>query len=506
VALVRDEPLSHRRSPIGPVLWGLGAAILFFSTLAVTAEGMGVTVLALLFAAVGGLVVVFRPELGVLALTSTFLLGYFSVLEGQGRFTVNNLLGLLLLGVLLVRIYSDRDASPLADRHLLLFGVVGAIFVANQMLTATFEPPSELAAFDFSEVRVRGFVSRIAYLLFVIAFIRTRAYLLMLVFTVVALVLMTAPHAIWNALAASGTNIDRVRASADFGITAASNANRLAFVCAVAIAIIGFGMREVRSRILRLLGAGSIGVLITTIFLSASRSGLVNLIVVTLIFVRKTRPRLFVALALLVLLLGVIAMVTSPEGPAHAILEPMQTARGLVINLGSEVIPEKYLQRITSLGLERGELGYDSTTARLGLLKTGVQAFLEHPWVGIGVGNFRWVAIADYQATHVSALHNSYLLALVEGGLLLFIPYVALYTYTWRSLNRSRQRALVHPEVRLGWLVDATQAIFVMFLVFSVFADLWHDVYPFLIVAFSAALAGIYRRVDAPAPSPAASV
>jgi hypothetical protein len=327
----------------------------------------------------------------------------------------------------------------------------------------------------------------------VIAFIRTRAYLQMLVFTVVALVLMTAPHAIWNALAASGTNIDRVRASADFGITAAGNANRLAFVCAVAIAIIGFGMREVRSRILRLLGAGSIGVLITTIFLSASRSGLVNLIVVTLIFVRKTRPRLFVALALLVLLLGVIAMVTSPEGPAHAILEPMQTARGLVINLGSEVIPEKYLQRITSLGLERGELGYDSTTARLGLLKTGV-------------GNFRWVAIADYQATHVSALHNSYLLALVEGGLLLFIPYVALYTYTWRSLNRSRQRALVHPEVRLGWLVDATQAIFVMFLVFSVFADLWHDVYPFLIVAFSAALAGIYRRVDAPAPSPAASV
>jgi len=50
-------------------------------------------------------------------------------------------------------------------------------------------------------------------------------------------------------------------------------------------------------------------------------------------------------------------------------------------------------------------------------------------------------------------------------------------------------------------MVEAMQAILLMFLVFSFFADLWHDFYPFLIVAFAAALAGIYRRADT-APRP----
>jgi O-antigen ligase len=504
VALGRGELLSQRQRHLGPLLGGLGAALLFVSASAVTAEGKGAAALALLVAAVGGVVAVARPELGVLALTSTFLVGYFGALEGEGRFTLNNLLGLLLLGILLARTYGERDPGLFADGHLLLFGIVGAVFVANQVLTASFRPPGELAALDVSEVRVEGFVSKIAYLLFVIAFIRTRAHVLMLAFAVVALVLMTVPNAIWNALAASG-DIEKVRASADFGILAASNANRLAFVCAIALAIIGFGMREVRSWMIRGLGAASIGLLVVGIVLSASRSGLLNLIVLTLLFVRRTRPRLFAGLALVVLLVGVIAMVGNPGGAAQAVREPAEAARGLLIDVGGAVIPEKYLQRITSLGVSRGEEGHTSTTARLGLLKTGFQAFLEHPWVGIGVGNFRWVAIADYQAERASALHNSYLLALVEGGLLLFIPYVALYAHTWRSLQRSRRLATAHPEVRLGWLVEAMHAIFVMFLVFSVFADLWHDVYPFLIVAFTAALAGIYRRVEGAAPSRPAS-
>ena len=300
MAVARGELLSQRLRVLSPLVWGLGAAILFVGSLMVTAEGKGVTALALLLAAVGGLVVIARPELGVLALTSTFLVGYFSLLEGEGRFTLNNLLGLLLLGVLLARIYGDRDPSVLGDRHFLLFGIIGVVFVVNQILTAHFTPPGELAALDLSKVRVEGFVSKIAYLLFVIAFIRTRAHVLMLAFAVVALVLMTVPNAIWNALTATSGEIERVRASADFGIVAASNANRLAFMCAVAIAIIGFGMGAAHSWIIRGFGAASIVLLVAGIFFSASRSGLLNLIVLTLILVRKTRPRLFAVLIIVV--------------------------------------------------------------------------------------------------------------------------------------------------------------------------------------------------------------
>lgn len=495
----RAELLGQRHRHLGPLLGAFGAGLLFVAASAVTAEGKGAAALVLLVAAVVGVVVCARPEVGVVALTATFLIGYFGALQGEGRFTLNNLLGLLLLGILLARTYGARDPSPFADGHLLLFAIVGAVFVANQVLTASVRPPGELAPLDVSEARVEGFVSKIAYLLFAIAFIRTRLHLLMLAFTVVALVLMTVPNAIWNALAASG-DIEKIRASADFGILAASNANRLAFVCAIALAIIGFGMREVRSWILRGLGAACVGLLVVGVVLSASRSGLLNLIVLTLLFVRRMCSRLVTGVTVAVLLVCAVAVVGNPGGAAQAVREPVAAARRLLIDVGGTVIPEKYLQRITSLGVSRDDGGHTSTMARLGLLKIGYEAFLEHPWVGIGIGNFRWVAIADYQADRSSALHNSYLLALVEGGLLLFASYLALYAYTWRSLTRSRRLAAAHPEVRLGWLVDATRAMFVVFLVFSLFADLWHDLYPFLIVAFTAALAGIYRGPEAAGP------
>jgi hypothetical protein len=472
------------------------------ATVAIMTQDQGAMGVALLVALVGGVAVIMRPELGALALTATFFLGYVSVLEGEGRFTLNNLLGLLLLGILVARAFSERDASLLFDRHLLLVGLIASLIVANQIMTAGFTPPAELAALDLSEARVQGIVSKLAYLLFLIAFIRTRSQVLLLACAVVAFVLMTAPNAIWNALAASDSNVEKIRAYADFGIRAARNANRLAFVCALAIAIIGFAMRSLRSWPLRLLGAAGIVLLVMAIFLSASRSGLLNLIVLTVVFAAKSlRPRVFVILVLVGLLVGMGGAFTYSQGPAQAILEPGEVVHELFITAGSVVIPTQYLERITSLGARRGAEGHGSTSARLGLLAVGWNIFLDHPLTGIGVGNFRWVSIADYQADRISALHNSYLLTLVEGGLLLFIPYLLLYAYLWRSLGRTRRLAAVHPEVGLGWLVEAMQVILVMFLVFSAFADLWHDIYPFLIAGFAASLAGIYRRAEEGSPA-----
>ena len=137
-----------------------------------------------------------------------------------------------------------------------------------------------------------------------------------------------------------------------------------------------------------------------------------------------------------------------------------------------------------------------STENRLDLALTGLKMFVDHPVMGVGVGNFRWKSIVDYNNPHVSALHNSYVLALTEGGLTMFIAYLVLFTIILRVLADTRRRAAEQPEVGLGWLVEAAQIMMVLFLIFSAFADCWHEAY----LAFIAALTTVLARLYAPAP------
>jgi O-antigen ligase len=158
-------------------------------------------------------------------------------------------------------------------------------------------------------------------------------------------------------------------------------------------------------------------------------------------------------------------------------------------------IPSAYLDRITSFVMKSGssQAGVDASTEnRLELALTGLRMFADHPIMGVGLGNFRWKSIVDYNNPHVSALHNSYILALTEGGLTIFIAYVVLFVILFRVLAEARRRAAEQPEVGLGWLVQATQIVFVMFLVFSAFADCWHEAYLPFIAALATVLARLY--------------
>jgi 4-amino-4-deoxy-L-arabinose transferase-like glycosyltransferase len=111
------------------------------------------------------------------------------------------------------------------------------------------------------------------------------------------------------------------------------------------------------------------------------------------------------------------------------------------------------------------------------------------------VGNFRWRSIVDYNNPHISALHNSYVLTLTEGGLVMLVGYVVLFVVVLKVLGEARRRSAEQPEVGLAWLVEATQVMFVMFLIFSAFADCWHEAY----LPFLAALTTILARLYDPA-------
>jgi O-antigen ligase len=149
---------------------------------------------------------------------------------------------------------------------------------------------------------------------------------------------------------------------------------------------------------------------------------------------------------------------------------------------------------------ERGESAA-STRNRLELLGTGIRMFADSPVVGVGLGNFRRMSIAEYGSHLISTLHNSYLLTLVEGGLLLFVPYLLILLSLWRELRHTGSLATRQPGPRLAWLVGATRAIFVLFLIFSFFADVWHELFLYLITGLTVTVERLYRRDPRPTPA-----
>lgn len=473
------------------LLWGGGLLTLFAFTFFGTLWGSGPLTLALFVACLVGGLILIRPEYGVLVLVSTLFLSYPELLKGSGRLTINNILGLILAGILLIKVALERRAEFLQSKQVQLFLLIGCAIVANQLLAEGTPPLESLAALDLTDKRLHSIVSKILFLIFLVAFIRTRWQILLLTCSVVLFVLMTAPNAIWNALTAVG-GIEQIRASADFGISAAANANRLAFVAAMAIPLIAYGLPEFRSRAAAFLGCLAIALLVVTIFLSASRSGLISLLVLSAIFIGRItlrRGKLAPFLLLLIISIGISLAVIFQGDPATTPY-PARETQGVL---------KPYLDRITNFFLiERGEEGAGSIRARQEVLGVGLRMFRDHPIAGVGIGNFRWVSVVDYQNTRPSAQHNSYLLTLVEGGLLLFIPYALLFWRTWKDLTLTRRLATQMPDLRLGWLVEAIRIIFVLFLIFSFFADIWHEMFPYFIVGLAAILTRLYRHEAEP--------
>lgn len=465
------------------------AIVLGFSTY----SGQGGVATMLVIASGGFFLVLAQPSFAVLILISTLLLPYPETLIGHGLLTINNLLGVTLLLIMLVRIYMSHDTWFLREREL---RIILLIFLSALLLTFIAEVILPIAsntalivetksglfrpARDLTARRFKDFFSRIAFFTFFIYFISTKKQIKWVLFTLLACVLFALPPAFSN-LVNDLTNDFRVTARFVEGGNDSggwlSNANRFAFMCLVGMSLLFYLSTITKSRLLTFVAIPLSIAFATLILFSGSRSGLLSLLITGGWLLLRGGAISWQARLGMFLFVLVAALSIFPTLP------PRLQERLLNINPFN---PE-------------GE-GTNSTEVRVATVVEGMGLFAQYPFTGVGIGNFRWVNF--YYNDNFKPPHNSYVWVLSEGGVICAALYGILFFSLFRRLRTIRR--LYHDDPDLPHIGEWLSFYLVAFLFFSFFADIWLEE-PHLY--FIAGLAIVIHRlstqgtIDAPSSS-----
>ncbi|MGH8059826.1 MAG: O-antigen ligase family protein, partial [Candidatus Entotheonellia bacterium] len=266
----------------------------------------------------------------------------------------------------------------------------------------------------------------------------------------------------------AGSGREYVRATAEAGIQAAGNPNRLAFFAEVGIALLWYYPQEGRSRWPRLLRMAMIPGLAVTVLLAASRSGLMNL----------------------VLLFGLLVI-----GERFSVKRQLQTVLVLSLSayLAVSLVTPAHIGRLENLfpGGSIMARGTRSVEGRTETLESGWEMIAREPLFGIGLGNFMWVHLQISGRRTPS--HNSYLWAAAEGGIPTLLLYLVLFGLTFKNLVQVERKAR-HPGLRE--VARGLRTSLLVFLSFSFFAEFWHNIIAYVLVG----LAIVLRRLQEAEP------
>lgn len=425
-------------------------------------------VFGVLFAAI----VVARPEYGIALFLSTFLMSYPRWLQGSGYLTINNALGGIFLLLLTYHIYREQDWWFVKCREIQILAFIVLMFYLSQRFNSPDPHKVELlgAGFYFAE-GLRTFINRVAFVLFLIVFIRTPAHLRMLVLLALFFMVFTSLTGVQGVLRGGGLKgyraytevTDYVAGQAGL-IRSAGNPNRLAMFSILAIASLWYVMQALRVPALRMLIVPTMALLALAVFMTASRSGLLGLLVCG-------------------------AAILVDGGFDLRKLLSVGLAAALLVVLVVRFVPEKSLERITNLpgtsSSETGE-GAASIERRQGAVGLALDIFRDNPVLGVGMGNWHVVRFLKDPAYAAGSPHNSYLLTLVEGGPFALLGFLLLMLWTWQNL-RFAETYVSEPFSPLGdleWIVKSSKVSLLVLVFFSMVADLWSLVILFMLVGF----------------------
>lgn len=399
-------------------------------------------------ALVGGAFVLVQPIVGIVIMTALFLMAaYPTLLQSLGFLTINNLLGAGLLVVMAMQVIDTRDLSFLKNRYVHVLLLIGGLFLLAGWHGAEIYPflqksRGKMFVLDKSDEMTHDFIARLVFFVFFTTFVRTRDHLKTLFLVFMFALFLAVPSALVNWM--QGTLNHGFRAEAS--ITAGSNPNRLGMICLMEVACWWFWAvsRPTATRFLFALGAiaGSMAVLLAT----GSRSALLGC--------------------------GVLALALETGVRKYRVPLPAMIAGAVVgLALVVTIVPPESWQRMITLAPEQGEVGASSNKMREQTIWTAVDMVRDNPLLGIGIGRFREVSRQVYFDPFYRPPHNSVLWAASEGGLPVLGLYFFLLWLAWKDLSVVTR--LAHRDPELGHISAAVRVIFILYVFFSFFADLY---------------------------------
>jgi len=404
-----------------------------------------------------------RPEYGIALFLSTFLMTYPPALQGTGLLTINNVLGGVFVILLTYKVYKEQDWWFLRLPELYMLGFILLMFYMSGVFNA---PDSHyvplMGPLGTQSENLHTFITRSAFTIFFINYIRDARNTRMIYMVGVVFCVVTALSGIESVL--HGQAAYGYRATSGI-IAEAVNPNRLGMFAILAIDGFWYFLRWARSRLLYLVILPLLVVLGLAVFMTGSRSCLLGLIVCTISI--TIDERLSLSQLLSFALAGLVLMV-------------------LVVAL----VPQKTVERLGNLPFTQGGqtgLGSGSLERRGYTWTIGLDLFRRHPIFGVGIGNWS-LARFLYDPEHsTGAPHSSYILAAVEGGIFCLLGFLVLQWRIWRNI-RFAEPYVIDPDFPvsgIGWIVKACKTDLVVFVFFSLFADLWQEIVIFWLLGLS---------------------
>jgi len=406
-----------------------------------------------------------RPEYGVAVLLSSFLVTYPSWLVGSGFLTLNNVLGLWLLAVIVYRVYREEDWSFLRCRELQIVLAIAAILLLSRYLQQPDRFTRELVGPLWAQDPADMLVGRVAFLVFLVAFVRDARAVRLLFALAIVLFVLTGFAGIWRVL--SGGGHAGYRAGSRLFIYSAGNPNRLALFAVVALVAL-WHWQQIHRGIWQFLVLPVMAGLVLAIFMTASRSGFAGLVLAGLLLFAEG------GLSVRKIVIGALA----------ALFGAMLIVRAA---------PEKSLERIANIpvvGTEETALGAGSVARRGYGAAVALAMARENPLIGIGVGNWEIRRYIEDPMRSTAPPHSAYVTALVEGGVITLALYLVLFWRTFQNFA-TVERALTAAErgrADLLWIAKTLKIGLIVFLGFSFVADLWLHIVFFWFIGLGAVL------------------
>jgi hypothetical protein len=487
--------------------WLLGLATVVLAGLSITAaiSGTASVLVGAVFAFGIAFTVVRYPFVGIVIFLTTFLFTYPAPLRGIGNLTINNMLGMILLPMLLFGTVREGIGWFTRLRPLVWLLVAGGILLTAGTLynrevnvegLATVElrrgverelygarAQTQGALIETRDRRVKH-VTRFAFVVFFVFFVRTPAQLRFIVGILLSVLLMTYMNVGSEAGELGwGRGRLRVTGSAGTALYTGTNPNKLAFYALFCLTFLWYLRVRIRSFVVY---AGwlvaTVGSAVAIPF-TASRSGLLNLFAfcgIVLLEGRFSYRKVFG--------LGFLAVLATVQF-------------GYNVNFLDVLLPEDVSDRLTQLApageelLPEGQEARGSFQKRVRTILSSADMLSVHPLLGVGLGNYPLVRAAVAPTAAAGPPHNSFIWAATESGLVGLFLYLASFVWIFRNLSDIRRDY----EGRFGpldleWLVHALRTALILFMFFSFFADVWAHIYFYVIVGMSLSLIRMHRN------------